>query len=1069
MKKGFSVFFLIAVSFAAAYLLCIKIIPEHLFPSVSSSLSGGKESFQIISAEPGTQLQLVWAYEAKVQRSQRQKIENYQRVQDLSFKRFQTDKTRIVSDEGYLQSGEQGAVFSFSYPKFTNNVFVFCLKTAGGDAIVRHDYPGGHSFYRIEGENGDALPLSSAVSSDFAWKLPQLVCTGALGILIAAVSVFFFLKWIRRHPFTDPEPLSEKSIKTPAWVYSAAFLIPVSLALIVCWVNGFAPFGSRTFLYNDMLNQNYKFILYLKNMPKEGNDLFYSFSKVLGGDMLSLFSFYFNNPLYLLIWLFPDRQIPLFCTVIILLHLGLAGLSMCVYLRKKGRTVFSAILFSCAYGLMSFNIVCAENLHFLTCMVLLPIVMLGLEREIHQQKPLLYILFLAFSLICNVYFGWMICLFSLLWFVFIEVSENRGSFSSDFVNFLMHSVLAVGLAAFVILPFSASLRSGTKTFSLENLKPEIINSVPELLSKLVTGAFDHEQMEYGAPSLFCGTITTVFALLFFFQKRQPLRYRLAALIPAIVFLLSFSVSTFYLIWHGFNYPIWWPARFAFTFGFFVCFLASDAFDRKGTAAWKEILPVLLIFTVIFGIVIAGKFAYISGSLLLMDILMVSLCQFASIPIQRKKLPSSLRGFLMCVPALLLFFDLSLNMSRIWVTNFESTYPKTAMTAEEYSRQYELWYQPVMALKASDEAFYRTEYALHTGENPGLLYSTNGLSHFSSTTDNAVRMFLDRIGFTSRYRLSANYRYGSTMAADALFGIKYLISEPELDKKPYSLFSKNEAMVVRQNPITTSLGMVSSPDILAVNLFENEIFENQERIYSAITGEKVHLFSRVENAELKAENLMASINDFYTAWEKNTPDLPGRLTWTIPVEKEEMLYAYFPVLSQRTGTVFLNGKLIGKTIDPDNYGMIPLGVFHPGSSITVSLEFNADSIDLFDPLFYYEDQETLTGLFDQKLNTLKNIKKHSSSHFEADISGVERDQWLLLTIPYTDEWRIKVNGKPVSAEKVMDSLMAVPLEYGENYLDLRYVPDGFFSGAAVSFLSLLILIFLIRRLIKGMLR
>ena len=52
---------------------------------------------------------------------------------------------------------------------------------------------------------------------------------------------------------------------------------------------------------------------------------------------------------------------------------------------------------------------------------------------------------------------------------------------------------------------------------------------------------------------------------------------------------------------------------------------------------------------------------------------------------------------------------------------------------------------------------------------------------------------------------------------------------------------------------------------------------------------------------------------------------------------------------------------------------------------------------------------------------------------------------------------------------MDSLMAVPLEYGENYLDLRYVPDGFFSGAAVSFLSLLILIFLIRRLIKGMLR
>ena len=1058
MKKGFSVFFLIAVSFAAAYLVCMKIIPEHMFPAVSSSLTGGKESFQIISADPDTQLQLVWAYEAKVQRSQRQKIENYQHVKDLSFKRFQTADNWTLSDEGYLQSGDQGAVFSFSYPKFINNVFVFCLKTSGGDAIVRHDYPGGHSFYRIEGENGDALPLSSAVGSDFAWKLPQWISTAALGILLAAVSVFFFLKWNWKHPFADPEPLPENSIKFPVWVYAAAFLIPVILALIVCWVNGFTPFGSRTFLYNDMLNQNYKFILYLKNMPKEGNDLFYSFSKVLGGDMLSLFSFYFNNPLYLLIWLFPDHQLPLFCTLIIVLHLGFAGLSMCVYLGKRGRSIFSSILFSCAYGLMSFNIVCAENLHFLTCMVLLPIVMLGLEREIRHQKPLLYVLFLALSLICNVYFGWMVCLFSLVWFVFLVISENRGSFGSNFVNFLMHSVLSVGLAAFVIIPFAASLRGGTKTFSPEALRPDVINTAPELLSKLVTGAFDHEQMEYGAPSLFCGTITTVFALLFFFQKRQPLRSRLAALIPAVVFLLSFSISTFYLIWHGFNYPIWWPARFAFTFGFFVCFLASEAFDQRGTAAWREILPVLLIFTAIFSIVMAGKFPYISGSLLLMDILMVSLCQFASIPMPRKKLPAPLRGFLQSVPALLLFFDLSLNMSRIWVTNFEETYPKTAMTAEEYARQYELWYQPIMALKAADGDFYRMEYALSTGENPGLLYSTNGLSHFSSTTDNAVRMFLDRLGFTSRYRLSANYRYGSTMAADSLLGIKYLASEPELDKKPYPLLTQNEAMVLRQNPIASSFGMVSSPDILAVNLFENEIFENQERIYSAIAGEDVHLFSRIENISPEEENLTASINEQYTTWEKLAPDLPGRLTWKIPVEREETLYAYFPVLSQRTGTVFLNGELIGKTIDSDNYGMIPLGTFQPGSSITVSLEFNAESIDLFDPLFYYEDQVTLTELFDQKINKLSNIKKHSSSHLEADISAVEEGQWLLLTIPYTDEWRIQVNGKPASAVKVMDALMAVPLAAGENQLDLRYVSDGFFLGIAVSFLCLIIFVF-----------
>ena len=1062
MKKGFSVFFLIAVSFAAAYLICMKFVPEDLFPAVSSSLTGGKESFQIISADPDTQLQLVWAYEAKVQRSQRQKIENYQYVQDLSFKRFQTDGSWTLSDEGYLQSGEQGAGLSFSYPKYTNNVFIFCLKTNGGDAIIRHDYPGGHSFYRIEYENGDALPLSSAVSSDSAWKLPQRICMIALGIMLAAVLVFFFLKWIRRHPFEDQEPVPEKKIKTSPWIYAAAFLIPVILALIVCRINGFVPFGNRTFLYNDMLNQNYKFILYLKNMPQERNDLFYSFSKVLGGDMLSLFSFYFNNPLYLLIWLFPENRIPLFCTVIIVLHLGLAGLSMCIYLRRNGRSYAGAMLFSCAYALMSFNIVCAENLHFLTCMVLLPVVMLGLEQEIRQQRPLLYILFLALSLVCNVYFGWMICLFSLVWFFFIEISERRKGFSSDFVNFLMHSILAVGLAMFVILPFAASLRGGTKTFTPENLKPEIINSIPELLSKLVTGAFDHEQMEYGAPSLFCGTVTTFFAFLFFFQKQEPRRYRPAALVPAFVFLLSFTVSTFYLIWHGFNYPIWWPARFAFTFGFFLTFLASAAFDKRNSTSFAAAGCVFVIFTGICLLVKSGHFDYISDKMLLADMLIAVISLFLISPITRHCLRAPVHRFFIAVFSLLLFSDLCLNMSRIWVLNFEETYPKTAMTAEEYARQYELLYQPVMALKAADPEFYRTEYALHTGENPGLLYSTNGLSHFSSTTDNNVRMFLDRIGFTSRYRLSANYRYGSTMAADTLLGIKYLVSEPGLDRKPYPLLSQNEAMVLRQNPQASSFGLTSSADILAVNLFENEIFENQERIYSAIIGENVQLFSRAENTAPEAANLTASVSEQYTTWEKNTPDLPGCLTWTIPVEREEMLYAYFPVLSQRTGSVFLNGELIGKTIDPDNYGMIPLGIFQPGNSVTVSLEFNAESIDLLDPLFFYEDREALTELFDQKIHTLRNIQKHSSSHLEADISGTAEDGWLLLTIPYTEEWHIKINGKSAAAEKVMDALMAVPLEPGENRLEMRYVPFGFLSGIAVSIMSLLIFIFTERK-------
>ena len=608
----------------------------------------------------------------------------------------------------------------------------------------------------------------------------------------------------------------------------------------------------------------------------------------------------------------------------------------------------------------------------------------------------------------------------------------------------------------VILPFALSLGNGPKTFSLDSLKPEIINSGTALLSKLVTGAFNHEQMEYGAPSLFCGTVTAVFFVLYFFRRNCTMRERFATLGTAVVFLRSFMVSSFYLIWHGFNYPIWWPARFAFTFGFFVITAAADAFDSRNNVSWKELGALCLIFALIFFAVWRGKFAYISNRLLLMDAGIVLTCVLLISPFLRGRAGAGRAALLLF--AVLLCGDLAVNMSGIWKTNFEETYPKTAITAEEYARQYEQVYVPVTELKAGDRDFYRTEYALQTGENSGLLYSTNGLSHFSSTTGNDIRLFLDRMGFTARYRLSANYRYGSTMAADSFFGIRYLVSEPELDVKPYPELFRNDMAVIRQNPYALSLGLAASPWILAEELYENEIFENQEKVFSAAAGEPIELFETVQDAALSEENLAAEADGNWTIWTKQDSDEPGSLTWTLRVEREDMLYAYFPVLSQRTGYVAVNGRTIGKTIDPDNYGMIPLGSFTPGSEISVSLQFNAESISLLEPYFVYEDEAAAAALFEDKLETFNTLDKISSSHLKGEITVDKADRWLLLTIPYSNEWKVSVNGKTVPAEKVFDALMAVPLEQGKNHIEMRYIPAGFWAGAGISVISLVMVCF-----------
>ena len=116
------------------------------------------------------------------------------------------------------------------------------------------------------------------------------------------------------------------------------------------------------------------------------------------------------------------------------------------------------------------------------------------------------------------------------------------------------------------------------------------------------------------------------------------------------------------------------------------------------------------------------------------------------------------------------------------------------------------------------------------------------------------------------------------------------------------------------------------------------------------------------------------------------------------------------------------------------------------------------ISLLEPYFVYEDEAAAAALFEDKLETFNTLDKISSSHLKGEITVDKADRWLLLTIPYSNEWKVSVNGKTVPAEKVFDALMAVPLEQGKNHIEMRYIPAGFWAGAGISVISLVMVCF-----------
>ena len=88
-----------------------------------------------------------------------------------------------------------------------------------------------------------------------------------------------------------------------------SFFLVAGILLALFFVNGFAPFGAGSLAGNDARIQYIDFFLYLKDVLAGQNSITYTFSKLLGGSAIALYSYYLASPLNLLVVFFPKTEI----------------------------------------------------------------------------------------------------------------------------------------------------------------------------------------------------------------------------------------------------------------------------------------------------------------------------------------------------------------------------------------------------------------------------------------------------------------------------------------------------------------------------------------------------------------------------------------------------------------------------------------------------------------------------------------------------------------------------------------------------------------------------------------
>ncbi len=198
-----------------------------------------------------------------------------------------------------------------------------------------------------------------------------------------------------------------------------SFLIPLISFLLISFACNFSFINRQNVLISDLRAQYISLFSYLKKVFIGTESLFYSFKKSMGGNMLGTFAYYLASPLNFLIVFFPKKLFPQAILFLITLKISLSGLTMFLYLKTHYKeNKIEMLIFSTSYALMGYVVNYFFNVMWLDAIFLTPLLLIGIDKIIRNENSLFYGIILFLIIFSNYYIGFMICIYSCLYFIY---------------------------------------------------------------------------------------------------------------------------------------------------------------------------------------------------------------------------------------------------------------------------------------------------------------------------------------------------------------------------------------------------------------------------------------------------------------------------------------------------------------------------------------------------------------------------------------------------------------------------------------------------------------------------
>lgn len=867
--------------------------------------------------------------------------------------------------------------------------------------------------------------------------------------------------------------------------------------------------SGRSFIWtSDGFKQHFLFLENFYQTIKNAQNGISTFSwdLGLGLDQIGQLSYYvLGDPFNFISLLFPFKCLKHVYSFLVILRLYFVGISFIAYCNYHKKSRFASLIGALIYTFSGYIFFAAvRHPFFINAAIWLPLMLLGIDKILKEDKFKLFTFISAISAISNYYFFYMITILTLIYAIikyWNEYKENGiKSFWSKFVKTALCYIIGVLSASILLLPtiyaFVNNSRVGNTNFTYYTLG---------YYAKLL---FLSDKTPFWARVSVCPLAITLLpvAILNFKKNKENRTWIKNLLVYFVILLIPFLGS----VMNGFSFQ---SNRWTFGFSFALSYLVVINLRNSLTYSPKEfklikncliiyflmwfllksfagIFPIFtIVFAFIYLIILASR--SLDYPKLKKDLYF----QYAEdLKSENSKLIAQTvkKGLLLAVCLYIIFFS--------WETFIHGKYCKEFLKFNEVESSYDTFgnnvqhfAEAVKYIKQNDTGIYRISTNIPDSNNLSYKYGYKGLNTYLSIGNKYLTTFSRELLILNSAKTNPLRELDSRLRISTLLGAKYYIFSKK--DAPCVPFGYNLIHEMQDEKNTTQI--YQNQNYLPIAVFYNNytLKQNYDSL-SPIEKEQALLKTAViENSStLNNNNIKQNTN---IAKEISSPkevkyeikdplEIIDETTKTISPKKNKNSFKlkikdkninncelYLLIEGQKYNThaehsitAKYNGitkkqAIRDKVTSPyyiDNPNILFYLGYRENHSGNISVIFSTKK-----GTYSYDNIKIIAVPVDNYNDDIKNLKKYEfnlTSFDNEKFSGTiknDEDGILQVSTSYSDGWKAYVDGNKVKVINVNTGFIGIPLNKGDHNIEFIYETPYLNLGAKLSCIGLILII------------